>query len=185
MKNVFLLSLLTSGLVVGSFAYADSQNASIGYAQSKVEDFKDIKGVNLKYRYEWDEYPVGVIGSVTYMKGDGNLSDKAAKANSLTKHKGDVKYTSFLVGPAYRVHPQVSLYGLIGLAYTDAKVDYEQKDGKGNTYRKKNAFAYGAGVEINPIDDFVINLGYEGSSFKLERATRSINGFNIGVGYRF
>ncbi|PHM58659.1 Ail/Lom family outer membrane beta-barrel protein [Xenorhabdus sp. KK7.4] len=183
MKKVFLLSLLTSGLVVGSFAYADSQNASIGYAQSKVKNFKDIKGVNLKYRYEWDD-PVSVIGSLTYMAGKGGLSNKS-ETKGLTKHKGDIKYTSFLVGPAYRINPQVSLYGLVGLAYTNAKINFERDKVSGDISKKKGSFAYGAGVEINPIDDFVINLGYEGTTFKIADMNSPINGFNLGVGYRF
>lgn len=39
---------------------ADNHTLSAGYAQSKVQDFKNIKGVNLQYRYEWDS-PVSVV----------------------------------------------------------------------------------------------------------------------------
>ncbi|ECD4706482.1 hypothetical protein E1C95_16990, partial [Salmonella enterica subsp. enterica serovar Bonariensis] len=37
------------------------------------------------------------------------------------------------------------------------------------------------GVQMNPTKNFVIDVGYEGSRELLTQ----INGFNIGVGYRF
>ncbi|STI82989.1 PagC-like membrane protein [Escherichia coli] len=55
--------------VLSGSRLADNHTLSAGYAQSKVQDFKNIKGVNLQYRYEWDS-PVSVVGSFSYMKGD-------------------------------------------------------------------------------------------------------------------
>lgn len=40
--------------VMSGSRLADNHTLSAGYAQSKVQDFKNIKGVNLQYRYEWD-----------------------------------------------------------------------------------------------------------------------------------
>ncbi|EEY3549660.1 Ail/Lom family protein, partial [Escherichia coli] len=48
--------------VMSGSTLADNHTLSAGYAQSKVQDFKNIKGVNLQYRYEWDS-PVSVVGS--------------------------------------------------------------------------------------------------------------------------
>jgi putative virulence related protein PagC len=44
---------------------------------------------------------------------------------------------------------------------------------------------YGAGVQINPLPNFVIDVGYEGSKLNGNFNDLSVNGFNIGVGYRF
>ena len=52
MKKLSLAVLVISGLTSG-MAFADNQSVSIGYAQSDVQDFKNIRGVNLQYRYEF------------------------------------------------------------------------------------------------------------------------------------
>lgn len=44
---------------------------------------------------------------------------------------------------------------------------------------------YGAGVQINPIENVAIDIGYEGSSIDDGNKSHTINGFNIAVGYRF
>ncbi|WP_156964249.1 Ail/Lom family outer membrane beta-barrel protein, partial [Trabulsiella guamensis] len=49
---------------------------------------------------------------------------------------------------------------------------------------KSTSFAYGFGVTFNPVDNLSINAGYEGTQANLD-GNRSINGFNVGVGYRF
>ncbi|MFT7757825.1 UNVERIFIED_CONTAM: hypothetical protein ODX46_17440, partial [Salmonella enterica subsp. enterica serovar Enteritidis] len=53
MKKIGLSSLLRSaaGLAPGRVAQADPPSVSVGSAQSRIEHFKDIRGVNLKYRY--------------------------------------------------------------------------------------------------------------------------------------
>ncbi|WP_435526336.1 Ail/Lom family outer membrane beta-barrel protein [Escherichia coli] len=50
--------------------------------------------------------------------------------------------------------------------------------------KKSTSFAYAAGVMINPTSNITINVGYEGTRAKLGD-NYSMNGFNIGVGYRF
>ena len=168
-------------------ALADNQTVSVGYAQSKVEDFKNIRGVNVQYRYEWDA-PLSVIGSFTYMSGDDDQRyyvDSDSVKNSI-----DVKYYSLMAGPAYRINEYVSLYALGGLAHTKADVDtkwvnagdnYTQHD---STSEKSTSFAYGAGVQFNPTAELAINVGYEGTNADLQ-GNHSINGWNVGVGYRF
>lgn len=41
-SKMTMLALLCGGLLVGSNALADNHTVSVGYAQSKVEDFKKI-----------------------------------------------------------------------------------------------------------------------------------------------
>ncbi|KMJ43346.1 virulence protein [Xenorhabdus khoisanae] len=190
MKKALLATLAVSGFMCGSLAYADSNTVAVGYAQSKVQNFKNIRGVNLHYRYEMDS-PVSIVGSLTYMKGDEgghyNGVNYSGKANI------DMKYYSFMAGPAYRINDYVSVYGLLGFSHSkvDASVNEIKKEYGKETHssmkvnRKSTNLAYGAGVEVNPIQNLSLYAGYEGSSIKDYDERHNINGFNIGVGYRF
>lgn len=186
MKKAALAILLVSGMVSG-VAQADNHSVSVGYAQSKVEDFKNIRGVNLQYRYEFDS-PVSFLGSFTYMKGDDN-QNYYLSSDYIQNHV-EAKYYSLLVGPAYRINEYVSLYALGGLARTKAD-GHTTWHNAGDGYvgretfsAKSTSFAYGAGVIFNPVENFSVNVGYEGTTADIE-GDRDINGFNVGVGYRF
>nr|WP_175494913.1 Ail/Lom family outer membrane beta-barrel protein [Xenorhabdus mauleonii] len=203
MKKALLATLVVSGFMYGSLAYADSHTVAIGYAQSKVQDFKNIRGVNLHYRYEWDS-PVSIIGSFTYMKGSENHSGRRefdsgrgamdAKYYSARGHL-DGKYYSLMAGPAYRINDYVSIYGLLGFAHTKIDADIKEllegehgpiSSRRTSLDKKSTDFAYGAGVEVNPMPNFSVYAGYEGSSAKVVgNKNHGINGFNIGIGYRF
>ncbi|PHM27518.1 Ail/Lom family outer membrane beta-barrel protein [Xenorhabdus budapestensis] len=66
-----------------------------------------------------------------------------------------------------------------------------------NTHNTKfslrtNNIAYGAGIEINPVKNITLYLAYEGTLSKFtdtipygEGTNNYINGFNVGIGYRF
>lgn len=186
MKKISLAVLVAASLASGA-ALADNQTVSLGYAQSKVENFKNIRGVNAQYRYEWDS-PLSVIGSFTYMSGDDD--QRYYVDSDSVKNHIDVKYYSLMAGPAYRINEYVSLYALGGVAHTKADGDttwvnagdgYTQKD---SISEKSTSFAYGAGVQFNPTAELAINVGYEGTNADLQ-GDHSINGWNVGVGYRF
>lgn len=190
-------ALLLTSVVLSPLACANNHTVTLGYAQSKLQDFKDIKGANLKYRYEWDS-PLSVIGSLTYMTGKENYYDSEDVSrfyqnietydtvNSNTK----IKYYSLAAGPAYRVNSYFSVYGLVGVNYTKADSNATWKL-NGVTYHKDDSsesatsLMYGAGIQINPIENIAIDLGYEGTRVKSGDYSYSVNGFNIGVGYRF
>lgn len=186
MKKISLAVFMAASLASGA-ALADNHTVSLGYAQSKVENFKNIRGVNAQYRYEWDS-PLSVIGSFTYMSGDDD--QKYYVDSDSVKNHIDVKYYSLMAGPAYRINEYVSLYALGGVAHTKADVDtkwvnagdgYTQKD---SLSEKSTSFAYGAGVQFNPTDELAVNVGYEGTNADID-GSHSINGWNVGVGYRF
>ncbi|MBD2786377.1 outer membrane beta-barrel protein [Xenorhabdus sp. DI] len=189
-KKALLATLAVSGFMWGSVVYADSQTVAVGYAQSKVQDFKNIRGVNFHYRYEWDS-PLTIMGSFTYMKGDKKGSYSVN--NQSWQAKADAKYYSLLVGPAYRIDSQVSVYALLGFSHTKIDVtenEYAEINGRSihsfwNINKKATNIAYGAGVEVNPIRNLSFYAGYEGSAAKFNGKNHGINGFNIGVGYRF
>lgn len=188
----FILGIALVSCGVSSFAHADNQTVSLGYAQSKVQDYKNIRGVNLQYRYEWDS-PISVVGSFSYMTGDKTWSEYD-EANDYYHQKTDVKSYSLLAGPAYRFNDMVSVYGLVGVSHIKAKADYSWVNSvggdlpsghaEGSESVKSTSLAYGVGVIVNPTENFAVNVGYEGTRADLDGHT-SLNGFNVGVGYRF
>lgn len=190
--KITAVALFCGGLFASTGALADNHTVSVGYAQSKVQDFKNLRGVNVQYRYEWDS-PVSVIGSFSYMKGDESDSYYDTYGD-FYKNSTDVKYYSVLAGPAYRINDYISLYGLVGVAHTKADSKYEWRNSvgaedpegheSGNISGKSTNLAYALGFVVNPIENLSVNIGYEGSKADIE-GKHSINGFNVGVGYRF
>ncbi len=84
MKNIILSTLvITTSVLVVNVAQADTNAFSVGYAQSKVQDFKNIRGVNVKYRYE-DDSPVSFISSLSYLYGDSQIPGLLSLKVSIT-----------------------------------------------------------------------------------------------------
>lgn len=81
--NKVIISAIFCALLSGAVPAVASQTLSVGYAQSKVEDFKNMPGVNLQYRYEWDS-PVSVVASFTTLENseDSNSSFSAPYVRS-------------------------------------------------------------------------------------------------------
>ncbi|EAR4893846.1 virulence membrane protein PagC, partial [Salmonella enterica] len=99
--------------------------------------------------------------------------------------KFEVKYGSLMVGPAYRLSDNFSLYALAGVGTVKATFkEHSTQDGDSFSNKissRKTGFAWGAGVQMNPLENIVVDVGYEGSNI----SSTKINGFNVGVGYRF
>ncbi|MGP4129946.1 Ail/Lom family outer membrane beta-barrel protein [Pantoea tagorei] len=191
MKKSVLATLIMVSLGIHANASADQQTVTLGYAQSKVQDFKNIRGINLKYRYEWDS-PLSLISSLTYMSGSGSYNPQIDSMD-IFESDAKVKYYSLSVGPAWRVNQYISLYGLLGLNYN--KVDYRESwynyegsyvyMGDRSLSEKKTSLMYGAGVQINPAKNLAIDIGYEGSRLDVADKDMSINGFVLNLGYTF
>ncbi|EDV1505004.1 Ail/Lom family outer membrane beta-barrel protein [Salmonella enterica subsp. salamae] len=157
-----------------------------------ADKYKDPKGVNLKYRYEFNDN-WGIIGSFTYAseKYDGHLDFNYPPGSYSENAKGSIKgnYFGFLAGPSYRINDYVSGYAMIGLAHSKIKysVDHSIKVGgvaESESYsqnRNKDSFAYGAGLQFNPFENIAIDVAYEGSG----SGDWNTKGFNVGVGYVF
>lgn len=171
---------LVAAIATSTSALANDHTVSVGYANVKVADIK-LKGVNAKYRYEFGS-PVSVVASATHAseKQDYYFVDQDGDDGEGTEK---LTYSSLLVGPAYRFNDYVSLYGLVGIAKASYKDDGYWYDyvGTYNYKESKTAFAYGVGVEVNPIENLAVSVGYEGSKVLDERA----KGFNVTVGYKF
>lgn len=192
MKKIFA-GIILAGCALGpQIAAADNHTVSLGYAHSKVEDARSIDGINLQYRYEWNS-PLSILASFSYLKGDNSDAYHDAWGDSY-KYNVDMKYYSLLAGPAYRINDYLSFYGLLGVAHAKAEGSYKWRnsvgadgqDGHLNINASSNAtsFAYAAGVVINPVDYLSVNIGYEGTRVDLDKE-RFVNGFNVGIGYRF
>lgn len=182
MKIAFITSALVAMLGVNTLANAqDHHSVSLGYAHNKLSGDGDsitMKGVNVKYRYEWDN-PISLMTSFSYLSGKKDIKDD----------EGDflftdtAKYYSLLVGPAYRFNEYVSAYTLLGANYFRLKAKYDDATSE-NT--NNTSVSYSAGFQINPVDNFVIDISYEGGRPKgFNNKSFNSNGFAIGVGYRF
>lgn len=185
MKKVVITSLLLSivGLSSIHVSHADTHSLSMGYTQSRVEHFNNIRGINLKYRYE-SEMPVGLITSFSYLAGKNGYNEFFSREASL---RGDLKfnYWSLMAGPAYRINDYVSFYALAGAGTGKGEMKQHMTMAGFSEYsetsKRKTGFSWGSGLQFNPANNFVIDIGYEGS--KIDDA--KLNGFNIGVGYLF
>ncbi|EHM4843633.1 complement resistance protein Rck, partial [Salmonella enterica] len=86
---------------------------------------------------------------------------------------------------AVRVNELVSLYVLAGAGTGRAEVKEHISmpgyNGRFTGSERRTGFAWGAGVQFNPVENVVIDLGYEGSKV----GAAKLNGVNVGVGYRF
>ncbi len=52
LNNTLKLGLLVAAVAASSSVFADNHTFSLGYAQTEVEGFTDLKGINAQYRYE-------------------------------------------------------------------------------------------------------------------------------------
>ncbi|MFC6053291.1 hypothetical protein A6M14_10030 [Acinetobacter sp. Ac_877] len=180
--NKYLKYSLLIAMTASSYTFADNHSFSLGYAQSKISDL-DLKGVNAQYRYEWNS-PFSLISSVSYLKGDVSEQD------GLDVYKTDVKYFTYMMGPAYRFNNYVSIYATTGISNIKLKsTDFTiggTTEPADPTKTSKTELAYGAGLIVNPTRNFTVNLGYEGTNLKFADELRiKVNGWNASIGYRF
>jgi outer membrane protein X len=127
-------------------------------------------GFNLKYRYEQDNNPLGVIGSFTYTEKD--RFDNSAYNKS--------QYYGITAGPAYRLNDWASIYGVVGVGY--GKFQQTENEGANRTASTSDyGFSYGAGLQFNPIENVALDFSYEQSRIR----SVDVGTWIAGVGYRF
>lgn len=102
------------------------------------------------------------------------IQDKLMYGKVLTEKQ---QYYSLNVGPSFRLNDYVSAYALAGVSQTESTVSTRQ----GKSSDKHTSISYSAGVQVNPIKNWAIDVAYEGSG----SGEWSTNVFIIGVGYRF
>ncbi|KAA9000617.1 outer membrane protein OmpX [Affinibrenneria salicis] len=170
MKKIACLSALACVLAVSAgSALAGQSTVSAGYAQGDAQGVVNkAKGFNLKYRYDWDNSPLGAIGSFTYLE-DSKTTDNVYR-------KG--QYYGISGGPAYRLNDWASIYGVVGLSHGKYTRNASSDDNKNNS---DYGFIYGAGLQFNPTEEVALDVGYEQS--RIRSVDTGI--WAVGVGYRF
>lgn len=154
---------------VGTTAFAATSTVTGGYAQSDMQgEANKAGGFNLKYRYEQDNNPLGVIGSFTYTEKD--------RSESGVYKKG--QYYGITAGPAYRLNDWASIYGVVGVGYGKFQNAASPAD---NHTTSDYGFSYGAGLQFNPIENVALDFSYEQSRIR----NVDVGTWIAGVGYRF
>ncbi|WP_336879632.1 Ail/Lom family outer membrane beta-barrel protein [Providencia rettgeri] len=177
MKKLALAVVTVSTLLGSSVVMADTDSIYAGYARVKPQYDKALNGFTLGYQHEFMS-GWGLMTNFTYAKGDRKETEEDASAN--------IKYYSLMTGPSYRINDYIGLYGQLGLAHIKAKGSAHYEDGYTEHFsQSKSALAWGAGIIVNPADNFAITAGYEGSHFSVDDDKVSTNGFNVTAGYRF
>ena len=170
MKKIACLSALAAVLAVSAgTAVAATSTVTGGYAQSDMQGVMNkTNGFNLKYRYEQDNNPLGVIGSFTYTEKD--------RTENGSYNKG--QYYGITAGPAYRLNDWASIYGVVGVGYGKFQTtEYP-------TYKHDTSdygFSYGAGLQFNPMENVALDFSYEQSRIR----SVDVGTWIAGVGYRF
>ena len=110
MKKIACLSALAAVLAfTAGTSVAATSTVTGGYAQSDAQgQMNKMGGFNLKYRYEEDNSPLGVIGSFTYTE-----KSRTASSGDYSKNQ----YYGITAGPAYRINDWASIYGVVGVGY--------------------------------------------------------------------
>jgi putative virulence related protein PagC len=189
MKKLCLALATCATLGMNFNAMADNHTVSLGYQEGRLPDLYNMSGVNLKYRYEWDS-PVSIITSFSYMGGGKTYEEK----RSFTSHHKEWKSKSFglALGPTYRLNEFVSIYGLAGVNFSKFDHHATKKYHTSNTekhwdgHANKTSLMYGAGVQINPIENVSIDFGYEGYRLTIDEFySKPVHNLNVGLGYRF
>ncbi|HCR5603665.1 TPA: Ail/Lom family outer membrane beta-barrel protein, partial [Shigella dysenteriae] len=160
-----ILSAAICLAVSGAPAWASEHQSTLsaGYLQPHTDmpGSDDLKGINVKYRYEFTD-TLGLVTSFSY----ANAEDEQKTHYSDTRwHEDSVRNRWF------------SAYAMAGVAYSRVSTfsgDYLRvTDNKGKTHdvltgsddnrHSNTSLAWGAGVQFNPTESVAIDLAYEGS----------------------
>ncbi|MDF7681330.1 outer membrane protein OmpX [Enterobacteriaceae bacterium ESL0689] len=164
----FSTSAIVMAAVMGTTAFAATSTVSGGYAQSDAQGvINKASGFNLKYRYEQNDMPLGIIGSFTYTEKDQTQSD--------VYHKG--QYFGLTAGPVYRFTDWASIYGVVGVGHGK----FQQTDFPYKHSTSDYGFSYGAGLQFNVYEDIALDVSYEQSRIR----SVDVGTWMTGIGYSF
>ncbi|HAM4566082.1 TPA: Ail/Lom family outer membrane beta-barrel protein, partial [Escherichia coli] len=144
---------------------------SAGYLQTHTDmpGSDDLKGINVKYRYEFTD----TLGLVTSFSYAGYKNRQLTRYSDTRWHKDSVRnrWFSVMAGPSVRVNEWFSAYAMAGMAYSRVSTfsgDYLRvTDNKGKTHdvltgsddgrHSNTSLAWGAGVQFNPTESVAID----------------------------
>ncbi|MGG5157931.1 Ail/Lom family outer membrane beta-barrel protein [Citrobacter portucalensis] len=196
-KYAAFLSVVVILAAAGASATAAEHQTTLsaGYLQAETDipGINDLKGVNVKYRYEFTD-SLGVITSLSYAGGNDR---KMTYYSDTRKHEDSVRAHrfSFMAGPSLRVNDWFSAYTMIGASWGRVspfsgdymKVTDDQGEahdvltGSDGSRRSNTSLAWCTGVQFNPAESVTIDLAYEGSGSGDWRT----DSFIVGIGYKF
>ncbi|EFI1185059.1 Ail/Lom family outer membrane beta-barrel protein [Escherichia coli] len=185
--TILLFTTLLAGIAFPAQAESGHGAFSVGYAQVHPGGVPalsgtgaragDLKGINVKYRYEFTDYLGGIVAlSYASVKKSDTM-----KTGENTFHYESLRgrYVSLMAGMAYT-------------RWSDSVQDYRRDEVKpgyvketttasdGHTARHLSP-AWNAGIQFSPVETVVIDLAYEGSASGDWRT----DGFIVGIGYKF
>lgn len=175
MKKMIFAALAMTSLS----AFAGQHTITGGYAQTSVKDAYSIvtnddinpKGINLKYGYEPDDSKIGIMTSLTITGEENELHTPYGKV------KEEIGYGSLMGGVSYSVTDWAKPYALVGVARGAYKLTaFGDTDEETDT-----GFAYGAGVQFNPVSGFTVDAGVEAAKIGDVKTTTWV----VGAGWRF
>ncbi|TGB53386.1 outer membrane beta-barrel protein [Escherichia sp. E4742] len=166
MRYIKILLVCTLMIFITT-ANASEQKHSISAGIGVTDGAYTGAGINLKYRYEFNE---------KWGAGFSYTGIASLMPGIIVNSAGG--YDAFSVGPFYRISPSLSIYALAGIA----SAEQEEQWITGNTINHKDRGAMGAlGLQINPWQSVVIDASWEYSRLLGENN----NTWILGIGYRF
>lgn len=185
MRNT-IIKMIVGVLLLSSttIAFAGTHTLFAGYANIKPKGGDALHGIRLTDLYEIDN-EWGVITSLAY----GSRAQHIDKQSD-NYLKAENKYSSLMIGPAYRLTHRFSVYGQIGMATMQNSLTPTDKQFKDyHLIYDNSSLGLGVGVIVNPIEHMAISAGFETSRFQPapgnDKGKISYNSFNLNVGYRF
>jgi opacity protein-like surface antigen len=180
MRKIILLAALVAS--ASTIAAPSNHTITGGYARTSASD-AHLNGFNVKYGYQFDSSPWGIIGSLTGTgKSERTTDDEGYKADV------DAAYASVMVGPSYNITDDAKIYALVGSSGADIQVDYGYG---GKDEYKAHSPVFGVGFQYAVWEGLTVDVSYEYSKFKRAEDNGyyvdsfSAKTFTIGVGYKF
>ena len=172
---VILLALCATGVMAG-----ERHTLTAGYSEMTGNSIYGISpsGVALNYFYEPNDTSFGWVMSGTMTSGSNQYKPFPTMDIEST---AKIKYSSFRIGPSYRVNDEISVYATAGFA--KSKVDLGSNFG--SVTDRDVSYSIGAKYAPAVFGPVAFDVQYENSPIRMS-GQRMNNGFlSIGAGFSF
>ena len=185
--NKLVLILISLALSYSStlHAYDKTHTLSGGYIYGKIKG-DTAKGEIISYRYE-TENAWGILISLLRLNANHkeHFIDPRFTIPSTRKYR--TKTTGLLIGPTYRITPEISVYAQMGpnkLKHQEDK--YHPKINTTDSHIINTTSVIGQiGIDYNPVKDISFSLGYLYSDTTANKRHIELNALQLSLGYRF
>ncbi|WP_290011200.1 Ail/Lom family outer membrane beta-barrel protein [Proteus terrae] len=185
--NKLVLILISFALSYSStlHAYDKIHTLSAGYIYGKIKG-DTAKGEIISYRYE-TENTWGILISLLRLNTNHKeyFIDPRFTTPSTIKYR--TKTTGLLIGPTYRITPEISVYAQMGpnkLKYQEDK--HHSKINTIDSHIVNTTSVIGQiGIDYNPIRDISFSLGYLYSDTTANKRHFELSVLQLSLGFRF